>query len=62
MQIDRASQFPKWWRFWVGPLLPTVSLCHPDTIKVLVKTEEPKFTEGTGGYVLAQPWLGMLRK
>lgn len=32
------KQFPKYYRVWFGPLNPIVSLVHPDTIKVLLKT------------------------
>ena len=32
------KQFPKYFCVWFGPLNPVVSLVHPDTIKVLLKT------------------------
>nr|AAR88241.2 CYP4BB1 [Alitta virens] len=57
-QKSMAAKYNRLWRMWFGPFVPFISLCHPDTIKILVKTEEPKFTDGNAGYLLAEPWLG----
>ena len=53
-----VAKYKRAWRMWVGPVVPIVSLCHPETVKVLAKSEEPKFTEATTGYVLGKPWIG----
>ncbi|XP_070207599.1 cytochrome P450 4F12-like [Littorina saxatilis] len=44
----------KFVRIWAGPLRPTVALYHPDCIKELLKTSEPK----PQMYYFALPWLG----
>ena len=53
-----SAKYNRAWRHWIGPLMPILNLCHPETIKVLAKTEEPKFTEAINGHVLAMPWFG----
>jgi len=42
---------------WFGPLNPSVSLFHSDSIKTILKTSEPK-PRGIGGYFMLVPWLG----
>ena len=53
-----VAKYKRAWRMWLGPVVPIVTLCHPETVKVLAKSEEPKFTEAITGYVLLKPWLG----
>jgi len=45
-------------RFWFGPFRPTVRLAHPDTLKLILRTAEPKPTSN-GGYSHVLPWLGI---
>ncbi|XP_069118512.1 cytochrome P450 4A25-like isoform X2 [Argopecten irradians] len=52
-----TEQFPRYYRFWSGPRANIV-LNHPDTIKVVIKTAEPKPTGFGGSYRHALPWLG----
>ncbi|XP_038074560.1 cytochrome P450 4F1-like isoform X3 [Patiria miniata] len=40
---------------WVGPFLPFVTVFHPDTVKTILKTSEPK-SENT--YRFVRPWIG----
>ncbi|KAK7108744.1 cytochrome P450 4F2-like [Littorina saxatilis] len=49
-----TEQFPQFYRVWLGPLRVQISLNHPDTVKPLLKTAEPKGWT----YDFAKPWLG----
>lgn len=42
----------------MGPLRPVLVLNHPDTIKQILKTTEPKPTKDRGGYAFLFPWIG----
>lgn len=44
--------------FWFGPFRPNVLVVHPDTIKLILKTTEPKALKDSGGYAMVVPWLG----
>lgn len=55
--IDRANKFGnRFFKFSVQPFRPTVMLCHPDTVKHLLKREESKTLGGVASFFL--PWLG----
>jgi len=45
-------------RHWFGPVRPSVVFHHPDTLKLILKTAEPKGTGGNGPYAQIYPWLG----
>ena len=42
---------------WMGPFRPGVILFHPDPIKDLLKTAEPKVMRSNAAYSFALPWL-----
>ena len=42
----------------MGPLRPSVIMCHPETVKILLRTQEPKPTKYGGAYATLLPWLG----
>ncbi|KAK3084478.1 hypothetical protein FSP39_014177 [Pinctada imbricata] len=44
---------------WIGPFNPIISLCHPDTAKLLFKSSEPKTIFKPPGYCFFIHWLGM---
>ncbi|XP_046579972.1 ultra-long-chain fatty acid omega-hydroxylase-like [Haliotis rubra] len=51
---------PKIVRVWLGPFLAMIMLHHPDTVKHLLKSSEPK-PRGkyvSGPYDMGVPWLG----
>jgi hypothetical protein len=45
-------------KFWFGPFRPAVGLVHPETVKCILKTSEPKAMKDKGAYSLVVPWLG----
>lgn len=55
---ENVCKWPKMFRMWHGPLRPHVFLYHPDTVKVILKTSEPKPRGFGGTYEYAIPWLG----
>ncbi|PVD28999.1 hypothetical protein C0Q70_11596 [Pomacea canaliculata] len=52
--LEYSKKYPKFFRLWLGPLKPSIFLHHPDTMKTLLKSSEPK----SPGYRFALPWLG----
>ena len=56
--VDKASKHKTLFRFWFGPLRPSVVCVHPDTVKVIMQSSAPKSLSGKGGYSLLLPWLG----
>ncbi|XP_048238893.1 leukotriene-B4 omega-hydroxylase 3-like isoform X1 [Haliotis rufescens] len=44
------------YRLWQGAFRPLIMCCHPDSVKLLLKTSEPK--PMAGAYQFAVPWLG----
>ncbi|CAC5364054.1 CYP4B1 [Mytilus coruscus] len=53
-----VTRFPKYFRIWFGFSRPSIQLVHPDTIKIMLKTSEPKPLGIGGPYRPALPWLG----
>ncbi|KAL3862141.1 hypothetical protein ACJMK2_008131 [Sinanodonta woodiana] len=53
-----CKSFPKMFKFWVGPFRPTLTVNHPDTVRLVLKTAEPKPTGFDGVYRFGLPWLG----
>ncbi|XP_071180898.1 ultra-long-chain fatty acid omega-hydroxylase-like [Mytilus edulis] len=47
----------KGYSFWVFTVQPVVFLTHPDTIKVIMKSNAPK-AKGNIGYSFMIPWIG----
>ncbi|KAK7088100.1 hypothetical protein V1264_022062 [Littorina saxatilis] len=43
--------------WWLGPFRCVIACCHPDTVKVLLRSSEPK-SHGGGGYDFLLPWIG----
>lgn len=50
------NQFMYIW--WNTGMKPSVTVCHPSTVRTAMKTSEPKPTGFFGVYRLALPWLG----
>ena len=55
---DNVKKFPYLSTFWFGALRPTILVTHPDTVKVILRSTEPKQMMGGGAYSLIEPWLG----
>lgn len=49
---------PRCYVVYMGPVRPVLILHHPETVKILLKTAEPKALLGGSGYTLLRPWLG----
>ena len=55
---DWVRRHPRCFVYFFGPVRPVLVLVHPDTVKELTKTAEPKALSGGGAYSLLLPWLG----
>ena len=55
---DCTRKYPKLYTLWIGPARPSLTVCHPDTCKVVLKSTLPKPVSGMGGYTFLTPWLG----
>ena len=56
--VDLATKYKTMIYFWFGPLRPNIIMFHPDPVKDLLKTAEPKVGRKEGGYRNLLPWLG----
>ncbi|XP_060071023.1 cytochrome P450 4F1-like [Ylistrum balloti] len=43
---------------WIMFFFPVISVCHPETAKVILKTSEPKPKQVGGGYFTLKDWIG----
>ncbi|KAL5015475.1 hypothetical protein ScPMuIL_009745 [Solemya velum] len=57
-QYKKVCRYPRFYRTWIGPIVPNILVHHPDTVKILLKTSEPKPRGYGGTYEYAIPWLG----
>lgn len=53
-----TDTYKRYYRFWVGPLRANIILIHPETVKLVLKSSEPKPKGFGGAYRHALPWLG----
>ena len=53
-----VKRHSKSYSFWIFTVQPIVFLTHPDTIKVVMKSNAPKAKSGAG-YRFMIPWIGM---
>ena len=51
------TRYPRGYILLVSSLRPLLVLTHPETAKVIMRSSEPKSTQG-GSYSLLYPWLG----
>ncbi|XP_071111836.1 cytochrome P450 4F6-like [Haliotis cracherodii] len=57
-ELSLTHRFPKMYRVWFGPLVPSIQVCHPETVKAVLKTSAPK-PYGMGSvFEFFRPWLG----
>lgn len=54
-----VDKYPRISSLWFGPLLPFVLPTHPDTMKLFLRSSQPKYTDMSGTYSVVLPWLGM---
>ena len=59
--FEKSKQFVvdghKTYVWWLGPFRCTLVVIHPDTVKVLLRSTQPK-AGGGGGYDFLKPWIG----
>ncbi|ESP03555.1 hypothetical protein LOTGIDRAFT_237658 [Lottia gigantea] len=55
---ELLKKYPRFYRTWLTPFKPVINLSHPETVKVLLKTSEPKPRGFGASYEFALPWLG----
>ncbi|XP_046561100.1 cytochrome P450 4F2-like [Haliotis rubra] len=58
VEQEWMKRFPKYYRLWVGPLNPVIRVYHPDTIRPIIKSTEPKPRGFGAQYETVVPWLG----
>ena len=58
LSIKNTAKYPRYYLFCLGPFRTVLVLNHPQTIKQLTKTSEPKQLSGGGGYGVLTPWIG----
>ncbi|XP_067683746.1 ultra-long-chain fatty acid omega-hydroxylase-like [Haliotis asinina] len=60
MSVEREwmKRYPKYFRVWMGPFNPLIRVYHPDTIRAIIKSTEPKAKGFGGPYSALLPWLG----
>ena len=56
--LKYVKLYPRYSLFSLGPFMNVVELNHPETIKELTKTSEPKQRSSGGGYDVLLPWIG----
>lgn len=56
--LEWTAKYPKIFVLWFGPFDPKVVLNHPDTIKKVLKTADPKPVGFGQAYRYGLPWLG----
>ena len=58
---ELTEQFPYVFHLLTTPYRATVMVNHPDTVKILMKSSEPKDTQFAGGYRHMKPWVGKIQ-
>ncbi|KAK3587339.1 hypothetical protein CHS0354_011320, partial [Potamilus streckersoni] len=56
--LHLCRTYPKYYGIWYGRFRADVTVTHPDTVRKILKTSEPKPTGFAGGYRFGLPWLG----
>ncbi|XP_046358299.1 ultra-long-chain fatty acid omega-hydroxylase-like [Haliotis rufescens] len=58
VEKEWMRRYPKYFRLWIGPLNPVIRVYHPDSIRAIIKSSEPKPRGFGGPYETLLPWLG----
>ncbi|KAL4221389.1 hypothetical protein ACF0H5_019647 [Mactra antiquata] len=56
--LENSMKYPRHYCFWAGGLNPMLVVTHPETVRAVMKTAEPKPTGFGGMYRFGLPWLG----
>ncbi|XP_076453382.1 ultra-long-chain fatty acid omega-hydroxylase-like [Babylonia areolata] len=54
-QRDMTTEFPRVLTAWMGPSFPMLIVNHPETVRIILRTSEPKAHRI---YHLLEPWIG----
>nr|XP_048295872.1 cytochrome P450 4F4 [Myodes glareolus] len=53
-----VATYPQGFRTWMGPILPIISLCHPDIIRSVLSASVAVAPKEVFFYTFLKPWLG----
>ena len=56
--LEWTRKHPRYFVLMIGPLRAALFLNHPETVRLMLHTAEPKNVVGGGGYSLLSPWIG----
>lgn len=51
--------FPQWRSVWMTKFFPIISVHHPETVRVILKTSQPKPLKPGTPYYFGLKWLGL---
>ncbi|XP_051026798.1 cytochrome P450 4F4-like [Acomys russatus] len=55
---ELVATYPQGFRTWLGPIVPLVILCHPDTIRSVLSASAAVAPKDDTFYRFLKPWLG----
>ncbi|XP_036026726.1 cytochrome P450 4F4 isoform X2 [Onychomys torridus] len=53
-----VATYPQGFRTWMGPILPIITLCHPDIIRSVLNASAAVALKEVIFYTFLKPWLG----
>ncbi|XP_062034075.1 cytochrome P450 4F2-like [Lepus europaeus] len=53
-----VATFPQGFIYWMGPIIPSIVLCHPDTIRPVLNASAAIAPKDIVFYSFLKPWLG----
>ncbi|XP_020020893.1 cytochrome P450 4F2-like isoform X1 [Castor canadensis] len=53
-----VTTYPKCFMIWMGPIIPVITLCHPDTIRPILSASVAVAPKDMMFYSFLKPWLG----
>ncbi|XP_055467912.1 cytochrome P450 4F1-like isoform X1 [Psammomys obesus] len=56
--IELVATYPQGFLIWLGPVIPLINLCHPDTIRSVLSASAAVAPKDDIFYRFLKPWLG----
>ncbi|EHB14400.1 Leukotriene-B4 omega-hydroxylase 3 [Heterocephalus glaber] len=53
-----VATYPQGFMMWMGPMLPIITLCHPDNIQCVLSASAEVAVKDVFAYNFLKPWLG----